>query len=313
MVFDGRIIGGITVFVAVAQAGSYARAADHVGLSRSGVGKAIARLEERTGIRLFDRTSRALKLTDQGRGFLEEVTPLMERLGAIAAPGSSDQVRGRLRVSTDAAFGPFLLMPALPELLAAHPRLRIDLLVRDRIDNLLAEGADVAIRFGEPDARGLDKQAILQSRIVTCATPCYLSARGVPQVPDDLLGQHSCVRLIDDVTGKPHSWDFQNAAGDTRSISPDCGLVVNDAPLLLAGVLNHVGIVRLLDFIAEEHLRAGRLVEVLPAWNRRFWPAYLYTPETAHPSPAIQAFRRFVFGRDFTRAVAAAAVTGGPL
>lgn len=297
--FDGRIIGGITVFVAVAKAGSYVRAADQVGLSRSGVGKAIARLEERTGIRLFDRNSRALKLTDQGRGFLEQVTPLMEQLGTIATPDSLAEVRGRLRVSTDAAFGPFLLMPALPELLRAHPRLRVDVLVRDRIDNLLAEGVDVAIRFGAPDARGLDKRAILQSRVVTCATPSYLATHGVPETPEDIAAHHSCIRLIDDVTGKPHSWDFLNDAGESRSIAPDCSLVVNDAPLLVAGVLHHVGIVRLLDFIAEEHLRAGRLVEVLPAWNRRMWPAYLYTPETAHPSPAIQAFKRFVFAHDF--------------
>ena len=191
-------------------------------------------------------------------------------------------------------------MPALPELLTAHPRLRIDVLVRDRIDNLLAEGVDVAIRFGDPDARGLDKQAILQSRVVTCATPAYLAAHGTPEAPED-IADRSGVRLIDDVTGKPHSWDFLNHAGETRSIAPDCSLVVNDAPLLVAAALNHVGIVRLLDFIAEEHLRAGRLVEVLPTWNRRMWPAYLYTPETSHPSPAIQAFKRFVFERDFLR------------
>ncbi|MBP2302665.1 LysR family transcriptional regulator [Azospirillum picis] len=299
MVFDGRIIGGITVFVAVAKAGSYARAADQVGLSRSGVGKAIARLEERTGMRLFDRTSRALKLTDQGRGFLEEVTPLLERLGAIAMPDTTEGVRGRLRVSTDAAFGPFLLVPALPDLMAAHPQLRIDLLVRDRIDNLLVEGVDVAIRFGEPDARGLDKRAILQSRVVTCATPAYLEAHGVPATPESIVDHHNCIRLFDDLTGKPHSWDFQNGSGDVRSVAPDCGLVVNDAPLLVAAALNHIGIVRLLDFVAEEHLRDGRLVEVLPDWNRRMWPAYLYTPETAYPSPAIQAFEQFVFTRDF--------------
>lgn len=312
MMFDGRIIGGITVFVAVAKAGSYARAADQVGLSRSGVGKAITRLEERTGMRLFDRNSRALKLTDQGRGFLEDVTPLLERLGAIATPGSSAEIRGRLRVSTDAAFGPFLLVPVLPDLLAAHPQLRIDLLVRDRIDNLLVEGVDVAIRFGEPDARGFDKQGILQSRVVTCATPGYLAARGLPAGPEEIATRHSCVRLIDDVTGKPHSWDFQTEAGEVRSIAPDCSLVVNDAPLLLAAALNHVGIVRLLDFIAEEHLRAGRLVEILPAWNRRFWPAYLYTPETAHPSPAIQAFKHFMFTRDFTPVGPAGSATDCP-
>ncbi|MEI5668553.1 LysR family transcriptional regulator [Bosea sp. CCNWLW174] len=301
MLFDGRIIAGITVFVAVANTGSYARAADQVGLSRSGVGKSIARLEDRTGMRLFDRTSRALKLTDQGRGFLEEVTPLLERLGVIAAPTSPAEIRGRLRVSTDAAFGPALLMPVLPTLLAAHPRLRIDLLVRDRIDNLLVEGIDVAIRFGEPESHGLEKRAVLQSRIITCASPAYLAEHGMPETPDDVEEGHSCVRLLNDVTGKPYRWLFLNEAGERRLVEPACGLVVNDAPLLVGAALTHVGIVRLLDFLVIDHLRTGRLVEVLPDWNHHLWPAFLYSPRTARPTPAVQAFKRFIFEHDFGR------------
>jgi len=304
MLFDGRIIAGITVFVSVANTGSYARAADQIGLSRSGVGKSIARLEDRTGMRLFDRTSRALKLTDQGRGFLEEVTPLLERLGVIAAPTSPAEIRGRLRISTDAAFGPALLMPALPALLAAHPRLRIDLLVRDRIDNLFVEGVDVAIRFGEPESHGLEKRAVLQSRIVTCASPTYLAEHGVPETPGDVADGHNCVRLLDDVTGKPYRWLFRNDASESRLIEPACGLVVNDAPLLEAAALNHVGIVRMLDFLVVDHLRAGRLVEVLPDWNHHLWPAFLYSPKTARPTPAIQAFKRFIFEQDFERHLA---------
>lgn len=111
--FDGRIISGIAVFVAVAEAGSYPGAAERLGLSRSGIGKAIARLEERTGLRLFDRTSRALKLTDEGRVFYDEVVPLLEQLSRAAAPSRPEEIRGRLRVSADAAFGTFLLMPSL--------------------------------------------------------------------------------------------------------------------------------------------------------------------------------------------------------
>lgn len=301
MLFDGRIIGGITVFVAVAKAGSYARAADQVGLSRSGVGKAITRLEERTGMRLFDRNARALKLTDEGRGFLEEVTPLLEKLGQIAAPSKSEEVRGRLRVSTDAAFGPFLLVPALPRLIATHPKLRLDLLVRDRVDNLLVEGVDVAIRFGEPDARGLDKRLILRSRVVTCATRDYVARHGVPTTPEDIRSGHTCIRLLDDVTGKPHVWNFQTLDGRDCTIAPDCGLTVNDAPSLVAAALSDFGIVRLLDFIAEEHLRTGRLVELLPAWNNMMWPAYLYSPPEAHASHAVQAFRHFVSSYPFRR------------
>ncbi|MGF7150278.1 DNA-binding transcriptional LysR family regulator [Sphingomonas zeicaulis] len=294
MLFDGRIIAGITVFVAVARTGSYARASELLGLSRSGVGKAIGRLEERTGLRLFDRNARALKLTDQGRTFLEEATPMLEALGRIATPAGPNDVRGRLRVSTDGAFGPDVLIPMLPDFLAAYPRVKLDVLVRDRIDNLLIEGFDVALRFGEPDSRGLDKQLLIQSRVLTCASPAYLEAFGVPGHPEDITDHHRCIRLIDDVTGKPHAWNFIDAAGETRTISPDCSLTVNDAQSLIAAARAGYGIVRLLDVVGEAQLRAGELVEILPEWNCLRWPAYLYTPNQVHRSPALEAFMAFV-------------------
>jgi DNA-binding transcriptional LysR family regulator len=299
MLFDGRIVAGITIFVAVAKAGSYAGATKQVGLSRSGVGKAIARLEARTGMRLFDRNSRALKLTDEGRVFLDEVMPMLERLGRIARPSTPDQLRGRLRIATDAAFGPFLLIPALPEFLTAHPHVKVDLLVRDRIDSLLLEGVDLAIRFGEPNAHGLNKRLLMRRRVVTCASRTYLDRHGAPTTPHDILDHHQCIRMLDDVTGKPHVWTFANAAGEQQPISPDCGLTLNDAPSLLAAVSNDHGIVRLLDFVAEEGLRSGRLVEVLPEWNHLMWPAYLYAPTNSYQSHAVDAVSSFVLSHSF--------------
>ena len=301
MLFDGRVIAGITVFVAVARAGGYVRAAEQIGLSRSGIGKAIARLEDRTGMRLFDRNSRALKLTDQGRLFLEEVTPMLEALGRIATPSTPQDIRGRLRVTTDAAFGPFRLIPALPEFLAAHPQVKVDVLVRDRIDNLRLEGMDIAIRFGQPETRGLNKQLLLESRIVTCASNRYIERYGTPATPHDLVDNHRCVRMLDDVTGKPHFWNFTDAEGRQETIAPDCGLTLNDAPSLLAAALGGYGVVRLLDCVAEGYLREGSLVEVLPAWNKLMWPAYLYTAADAHPSHAVSAFRDFVLSLPWDR------------
>lgn len=293
MLFDGRVIAGITVFVAVAKAGSYARAAGQVGLSASGVGKAIARLEDRTGMRLFDRNSRALKLTDEGRVFLDEVTPMLEELARVARPSSPERIRGRLRITTDAAFGPFLLIPHLPDFLAAHPHVRVDVLVRDRVDSLLLEGVDVALRFGEPEARGLDKHFLLRSRVVTCASRGYLAARGTPASPGEILEHHRCVRMLDDATGKPHVWNFTDEKGERQTIAPDCGLTLNDAPSLVGAALSDFGIVRLLDFVAEPFLRDGRLVEVLPDWNHLTWPGYLYVPADSHRSHALEAFTRF--------------------
>lgn len=297
MIFDGRIIAGITVFVAVAKTGSYAKAGEQLGLSRSGIGKAIGRLEDRTGMRLFDRNSRAIKLTDQGRTFLDETTPLLEALGRTARPASATNVRGRLRVSTDGALGPYLLIPILPNFLADNPQVKVDLFVRDRIDNLLSEGVDAAIRFGEPKSNDLDKQLLLTSRVVTCASSAYIERFGRPSAPGDILGNHRCIRMIDATTGKPYAWDFVNATGERQSISPDCGLTLNDAPSLVAAALNGYGIVRLLDFVAKELILKGELVEVMPEWNHFYWPAFIYTSVDEYKSPAVEAFKQFALSR----------------
>lgn len=295
--FDGRIISGITVFAAVARTGNYARAAERLALSRSGVGKAITRLEERTGMRLFDRNARALKLTDQGRILLEEAEPLLEALGRVATPRASADVRGRLRISTDGAFGPYLLIPIIPEFMAKHPQVKLNIIARDKMGNMLLDGFDVALRFGEPDTRGVEKQLLFQSRIITCASPGYLEAFGTPLSPSDLSGHHRCIRMLDDVTGKPHAWHFINASGQMQTITVDCGLTLNDASSLVAAALGNYGLVRLLDVVAEDHLRAGRLVEVMPDWNHHLWPGYIYTSTDAHRSPALEAFKAFVSAR----------------
>ncbi|WP_442679217.1 LysR family transcriptional regulator [Sphingomonas sp. ASY06-1R] len=285
------------MFVAVARTGNYARAAERLGLSRSGVAKAIGRLEDRTGMRLFDRNARAIKLTDQGRTFLDEATPMLEALGRIATPATPANIRGHLRISTDGALGPYLLIPILPEFLAQNPQVKIDLLVRDRVDNLLLEGVDAAIRFGEPKSRDLDKRLLLHSRVVTCASKSYVEQRGAPTSPRELLDNHRCIRMLDEATGKPHVWNFITAAGEQQPIATDGGLTLNDAPSLVAAALNDIGIVRLLDCVAAEHLREGRLIEILPDWNHCYWPSFIYTPIDGHRSVAIDAFMQFVRNR----------------
>jgi DNA-binding transcriptional LysR family regulator len=266
------------------------------------VGKSIARLEERTGLRLFDRTNRVLKLTDEGRSFLETVAPLLDRLGQAAAPANPDAVRGHLRVSADAAFGTYLLMPALPELIRQYPQLRLDIIIRDRIDTLLLEGVDVALRFGEPEFRDLDKSALLQSRVVTCASAEYVRRHGMPSHPNDILEGHNCVRLIDHLTGRPHAWTFVDEAGDRLDIVPNCNIVVNDAPSLLAALRADFGIVRALEFMVDDDIASGRIVEILRGWNRVMWPAYLHTRATAHRSAGLEAFIKFVQSYPFTTA-----------
>jgi DNA-binding transcriptional LysR family regulator len=151
------LLGGIGVLAAVVESGSFVRAGKALGLTPSGVSRAVARLEARVGVRLFDRTPRAVTLTDEGRRFHATVIPLLSALedAATDASGSATAVRGRLRVDVDPWFARFVLVPRLPRFLEAHPELSIELVVRDTLGELVAEGFDAAVRFGEPEPLGL--------------------------------------------------------------------------------------------------------------------------------------------------------------
>jgi DNA-binding transcriptional LysR family regulator len=142
---------------AVVETGNFARAGDALGLTQSGVSRAIARLETRIGVRLFDRTPRAVTLTDEGRRFHQSVVPLLAGLeeAATDVAGSAAQPRGRLRVNVDPWFARLVLAPRLPSFLATHPTLSLELTVRDALGDLVGDGVDVAVRFGLPEPSAL--------------------------------------------------------------------------------------------------------------------------------------------------------------
>jgi DNA-binding transcriptional LysR family regulator len=294
--FDSRVLNGLSVFVAVVDCGSYSRAGAAIGLTKSGVSRAITRLEDRTGLKLFDRNSRSLKLTAEGRLFHEQMAPLLEQIGVIAGNSGpkASTVRGKLRISADAAFGHYLLAPRLGEFLRRFPELQIELVIRDRIGDLIADGFDLAVRFGEPENRDVERRLLLKSRVLTCASKDFLSRVGYPKKPEDLRGSRfETIRLIHDVTGKPHIWHL--CKGDAlHNIEPGGQLVVNDADSVLATTLAGVGISRPLDFMVKDYIECGDLVEVLPEWNQTFWPAYVYYPARAHSSAGLRSFVEFV-------------------
>ena len=178
MAFDGRLLSGISVLAAVVETGNFVRAAEALGLTQSGISRAVARLEARVGVRLLDRTPRAVSLTDEGRRFHTQVAPLLAGLeeAASEAAEASHAVRGRLKINVDPWFARLVLAPRLSGLLTAHPQLSIGLVVRDTLGDLVSEGFDVAVRFGEPEPSGLIARKLLDTRILTCAAPAYLRA-----------------------------------------------------------------------------------------------------------------------------------------
>lgn len=297
MSFDGRLLSGIGVLVAVVEAGSFLRAGEGLGLTASGVSRAIARLEQRIGVRLFHRTARAVSLTDEGRRFYDEVAPLLAGIedSATRAAGSAAAVRGRLRVSVDAAVGSFLLLPRLGGFLAQYPEIELDIETRDRLGDLVADGFDLALRFDDPSPQlpaGLIARRIADTRVVTCASPAYLDRRGRPRHPRDLAG-HDCILLRDTAGGQPFAWECRRSA-EVVPVAARGRLLVNDTHSLLAACLAGTGIAQPLAFYIRDHLAAGRLVDLFPDWPDETFPLYAFHRGRSLPPARLRAFLDFV-------------------
>src|SRR5579862_1348706 len=236
MAFDSRLLSGIQVLVAAVEAGSFVRAASSLGITQSGVSRAVARLEQRVGIRLFDRTARAVALTDEGRRFYQRVKPLLTGIedAATDAAGSAAVVRGRLRVNVDPFFARLVLAPRLGKFLAAHPELSMEIVGRDRLGDLVADGFDAAVRFGEPEPSALVARRLLETRVLTCAAPAYLAKHGRPGHPRDLgAGRHECIHYLDPVTGRPFPWEFHRGRQKLR-VAVSGRLTVNNVGTMLS-------------------------------------------------------------------------------
>jgi DNA-binding transcriptional LysR family regulator len=207
MSFDGRLLSGIGVMAAVVETGAFSRAGEVLGLSQSGVSRSVARPEERMGVRLFHRTARAISLTEEGRRFFEDVRPLLAGIedAASLAVGAASLVRGRLRINSDTGFGQFVLAPNLPKLLSIYPDLEVELAIRERPGDLVGDGFDLAIRFGEPQPSSLIGRKILETRVLTCAAPSYLERFGTPTHPRD-LASHECIHYREPLTQRHYAW-----------------------------------------------------------------------------------------------------------
>lgn len=296
MAFDSRLLSGIDVMAAVVEAGSFVRAADTVGITQSGVSRAIARLEHRVGIRLFDRTARHVVLTDEGHQFYRRVKPLLAGIeeAAADAAGSAAAVRGRLRINVDPFFTRLVLAPRLGEFLAKYPEVSLEVVARDRLGDLVAEGFDAAIRFGEPEPSTLVARRLFDTRIITCAAQSYIARRGKPAHPRDIASaQHQCIHFTDPVTGRPFNWEFHRGR-QKIPITATGRLTVNDVATMHGACVAGHGIAQILEFGSEDLFRRGKLVELFPDWPDERYPLYVYYLSRHVPPARVRAFLDFV-------------------
>lgn len=298
MAFDGRVVSNVGVLAAVVEGGSFARAADALGLSRSGVSRAVSRLEARVGVQLLDRTTRSVSLTDEGRRLYSEVSPLLNGIeeAVVATSGAAVAVRGRLRVNVDAFFSSLLLSPYLPEFMALHPEVTLDIIAKDQLGDLIGDGFDVAIRFGNPPDSSLVARKLLETRTITVASPSYIERYGRPESPPD-LAKHSCIRVRDHQTGQPiEEWVFTQSNKIER-VRISGRLMVAEFGTMLGACLEGVGIGRVKAIGVQRHIEQGALVEVLPTWLGDSYPLYALHASRNLPPAKVRTFIDFVHER----------------
>lgn len=253
-------LGGIAAFVQAVQSGNFSAAAQRLHLSRSAIGKAVARLEEQLGVPLFQRTTRSQKLTAEGELFYQRCLRILAEL-----EGAEDELargrqspRGRLRLSIPVLLGRRCLAPILLELAERWPDLQFELSFNDRKVDLLEEGIDLAIRSGSlVDTPGLRARPLGEHLMVVCAAPAWLARHGTPGTLDQ-LAMLPAILYGRNVQGA--SWAFQDAKGTFREVRPLVRLLLDDLDAMLLAACRGLGVTRLPSWLVDTALREGELV-----------------------------------------------------
>jgi len=261
-------LSGITIFVQAAGAGSFAKAAHQLGLTRSAVGKAVARLEERLKTRLFHRTTRGQSLTDSGQAFYERCLVIMADIetaeAALDQAGLSPS--GILRVSAPTLLGRQCVAPILIALSQSHPRLELDVRFSDRFVDLIEDRIDVAVRIGPlPDRAGQIARKIGGFDMIACAAPSYLSKRGCPVTLGD-LPNHDCLPFYRP-DGRPEPWRFTAPDGFETEVATAGRIRFDDLDAIVDAAVDGIGITCQPSWLVNTRIREGSLRPILTEYR----------------------------------------------
>jgi DNA-binding transcriptional LysR family regulator len=275
-------VGAVAVFVATVQAGSFAAASERLHLTRSAVGKSIARLEERLGTRLFHRTTRSQSLTEAGQAYYERCLRALAELDAAEAELAAGRTSptGRLRVSMPSLFGRRCVAPILIELTQRHPQLELEISFSDRRIDLIEEGFDLAVRSGPlPDSSSLAARPLGQQRMVVCATPGYLARHPAPATLADLAAHEG---LNYAKGGDTLIWRFLGPDGRLIEIPMRGRWYFDELEAIEQAALAGLGLAWLPHWLIADHLCQGRLVQVLGQVSPFAFDLNLVWPQTRH-------------------------------
>ncbi|WJV37723.1 LysR family transcriptional regulator [Raoultella terrigena] len=293
-------LNGFVVFVRVAETRSFVAASRLLGVSASAIGKSVARLEEKLGVRLFHRSTRSVTLTAEGTLFLERSRRILAEIEAaeLELSQATAAPRGRLRVSLPLVSS--LVLPVLGEFMREYPAIELDLDFTDRLVDVIEEGFDVVVRTGHPTDSRLSARRLGTFRSMLVASPDYLAQRGLPTTPADLL-EHTCLHYRFPNSGKLEPWALRLAPGDPELQLPT-SMICNNIETRVCFALQGLGIAYLPEFAIAEPLADGRLLAVLADRVERAGVFHVLWPASRHPSPKVRALVDFLCARVFPSA-----------
>jgi DNA-binding transcriptional LysR family regulator len=282
----------MAAFVRVVEGRSFSMAARALGLTRSAVSRQIAGLEDRLGARLLNRTTRRLSVTEAGAVYYERCARILAEVEAAerAVMDLDEAPRGLLRVNAPMSFGLGHLGPALAEFAAAHPALKVELTLDDRVIDLVGEGYDMAIRIADLPPSALVARRLAVSRRILCAAPAYLARAGIPARPEELT-RHACLSYTYLATG--NDWRFRGPDGPI-TVRIDGAISANNGDVLRHMALAGLGIILAPTFIVGDDLRSGALVPLLSQWTEADTGIFAVYPHSRHLSPKVRAFVDFL-------------------
>ena len=280
-------LAALQTFVKVVELGNFAKAADRLNLSTSAVSRQVSDLETHLDVRLLNRTTRRLSLTEAGQSFHEHAVQLLADLDEAEASVrvAATVPKGTLRLTCGVSFGIRYLAPVLADFAAEHPDVAFDLDVSDRAVDLVEEGFDLAVRIGNLGPQGLVARRLGWTQIVCCAAPRYLAEAPAPETPAD-LARHRCLSYSN--VALPNAWRFIDVAGDVVDVRIDTRHRASNGQMLASLAAAGLGVVYTPDFIVADEIRAGKLVRLLPNYRPPRSPIAAVYPSRRHLSAKVR-------------------------
>lgn len=294
--FDPVQLSSIELFCKAAELGSFTAAAESLGLTPASVSRSIKRLEERLGVRLFSRSTRRIRLTNEGELYWQECQRALEQIAEVerAITGNQKVPSGLLRISVGTLYANYRLLPLLPRFTKAYPQIDLELSISNKVVDFVEEGFDLAIRLGIPRDSRLIAHKLEDAPVGIFGTPDYLARRGVPATLEDLAA-HDCIQFVLPSTGRPMPWIFKDREGKNIDFTFRSRLrVLDDALGCISWTSAGGGLFQIYHFIAEPAVQRGELVEVLQEHGGRSRQFSILYPQNRHLSARVRAFVDFM-------------------